>query len=206
MNNVIKFYLYANKLKEKLRTGWVEIGISKERTESVADHIYGCLMLAIALDSEYKLNLDMYKVLKMLALHETEEILMGDLTIRSNVTKEEKERIGREKVIEVTRGLLKQDEIVSIIDEFNERKTKEAIFSYHIDKIECDFQAKIYDLQGAFDIEKAKEDLEYYGDSAERIKNEARCASDYWILYDKPKYEDDALFSEFIDEIRKLEK
>ena len=67
-----------------------ETGREKERLESVAEHIYGCLILAIAINSEYKLNLDMYKVLKMLTLHELEEVLMGDLTIRANITKEQK--------------------------------------------------------------------------------------------------------------------
>ena len=55
-NNLIKFYLLTNKLKGKIRTGWQELGISSNRLESVAEHVYGCLMLAIALDSEYKLE------------------------------------------------------------------------------------------------------------------------------------------------------
>ena len=63
-DNIINFYLLTNKLKEKIRTGWMQIGITSDRLESVAEHIYGCLMLAISIDSEYKLDLDMYKVLK----------------------------------------------------------------------------------------------------------------------------------------------
>ena len=31
--NIINFYLFANKLKEKVRTGFIEIGINKERIE-----------------------------------------------------------------------------------------------------------------------------------------------------------------------------
>ena len=89
-NSIIKFYLYANSLKEKIRTGWIEIGIAKKRLESVAEHVYGCLMLALSIDSEYELKLDMYKVLKMLSLHELEEILMGDITLRGSITKQEK--------------------------------------------------------------------------------------------------------------------
>lgn len=59
INNIINFYLLANRLKEKVRTGWIEIGIEKDRLESVAEHIYGCLILAIGINSEYKLELDM---------------------------------------------------------------------------------------------------------------------------------------------------
>lgn len=28
-NNIINFYMFANKLKYKIRTGWIEIGIKK---------------------------------------------------------------------------------------------------------------------------------------------------------------------------------
>ena len=65
-DNIINFYIIANRLKEKIRTGWQEIEVSSQRLESVAEHIYGCLMLAIAIDSEYELDIDMYKVLKIL--------------------------------------------------------------------------------------------------------------------------------------------
>ena len=206
MNNIINFYVFANKLKYKLRTGFVEIGISSERIESVAEHIYGCLILAIAIDSEYKLNLDMYKVLKMLTLHETEEILMGDLSIRSDVTLEEKKEMGRNCVHKVTKGLLKQSEMESLLEEFNSKETKEGVFCYHIDKIECDFQAKIYDLMGVFSYEKAREDLPFYGARASEIESKSKTASDFWIEYDKPKYDNDEIFKQLIEEIQKIEE
>ena len=201
-SNIIKFYEFTNVLKSKIRTGWQEIEIQKERLESVAEHIYGCLMLAIAIDSEYDLNLDMYKVLKMLSLHELEEILMGDLTLRAGITKKEKILLGKKYVKEITDGLFKQNEIEELLNEFNAHITKESIFCYHIDKIECDMQAKMYDLEGVFLIEKAKEDLPFFGDRASEIEKISKTASDYWINYDKPRYEDDEIFKELINEIQ----
>ena len=56
-------------------------------------------MLSIAIDSEYDLNIDMYKVLKMLTIHELDEVLKPDFTIRSGITKEEKEKIGKKALI-----------------------------------------------------------------------------------------------------------
>lgn len=203
-NSIINFYLFANKLKEKVRTGWVEVGINKERLESVAEHIYGCLNLAIAIDSEYKLDLDMYKVLKMLTLHELEEIKMGDLTLRSGITKEEKIELGKKCVKDVTDGLFKQSEIEMLLDEFNAQQTKESLFCYHIDKIECDLQAKVYDLQGVFSYEKAREDLPFYGDRADEIDKNSKTASDFWIEYHRPKYNDDAVFKSLIDDIKNI--
>ncbi len=147
----------------------------------------------------------MYKVLKMLTLHELEEILMPDYTIRSNITPEQKIEEGKICVHKVTEGLLKQDEIEELLEEFNKRESKEAIFCYHIDKIECDFQAKIYDLEGKMDFEKTRSDLAYFKDRANEIDKVAKTASDFWIEFDKPKYEDDAIFKELIKEIQNYE-
>ncbi len=203
-NNIINFYLLANKLKEKVRQGWIEMNISKERLESVAEHIYGCLNLAIAIDSEYKLDLDMYKVLKMLTLHEIEEILMGDLTIRSITPIDNKIEFGKKCVHEVVKDLIDAKEIEKLLDEFNAKETKESIFCYHIDKIECDFQAKIYDLQGAFSYERAREDLPFYGARADEIDKKSKTASDFWIEYDRPKYDDDEIFKNLISDIKNI--
>ena len=202
--SIIHFYMICNKLKEKIRTGWQEIGISAERLESVAEHIYGCLILAIAIESEYQLNLDMYKVLKMITLHELEETIMKDFTIRDKITKQEKLELGRKCVVEATEGLVKQDEIVALLDEFNAHQTKESIFCYHIDKIECDFQAKLYDIKGNFSLEKALEDIQYYGERGEAIKEKVHTASDVWIEYDRVLYDDDKLFQNLIHDIQNI--
>ena len=203
-DNIINFYIIANRLKEKIRTGWQEIEVSSQRLESVAEHIYGCLMLAIAIDSEYKLKLDMYKVLKMISLHELEETIMKDYTVRDNITKEEKIKRGKECVIKATEGMIKQDEIVRLLDEFNERLTKESIFCYHIDKIECDFQAKIYDLKGQIKMENMLEDLKYYGEEGTVIKTKVNVASDVWIECDKKIYRGDKIFESLINDIQKI--
>ena len=201
-DNIINFYILTNKLKEKIRTGWQEIGVSGERIESVAEHVYGCLMLAIAIDSEYDLDLDMFKVLKMLSLHELEETIMKDYTIRDNINKEEKIRKGRECVIKATEGLIKQDEIVNLLDEYNAHITKESLFCYHIDKLECDFQVKMYDLNNRIKLENMIEDLKFYGEEGEKIKEKVNSASDVWIEIDKKLYDGDTLFESLINDIQ----
>lgn len=205
-DNIIRFYILANTLKSKIRTGWLEIGIEKERIESIAEHIYGTLILAIAIDSEKSLNLDMYKVLKMLILHETEEIIMPDYTVRSSITPEQKKELGKECVNRVTLGLFKKEEIEALLNEFNDRKTSEAKFCYMIDKIECDFQAKMYDLEDVMDYDKTREDLKYYGERADEIDGKSKEASDFWIESDKPKYQNDDIFKELIDDIQKINR
>lgn len=203
---IIRFYMLANKLKNILRQGWIEIGISKERTESVAEHVFGTLILALAIDSDYKLNLDMLKVFKMLALHETEEILMPDYTVRSNISKEEKLIRGRKCAHEVVNGLIDEQEINDLLDEFNAHVTKESKFCYLVDKIECDFQAKMYDLEGVMDYDIAREDLKYYGERKEEIDKNSKTASDIWIEYDRPKYEESSVFTSLLDDIKCIDE
>ena len=204
-DNIIGFYILANKLKNIIRRGWIEIGIDKERLESDAEHINGTLMLAIAINSEYELDLDMYKVLKMLALHETEEILMPDYTVRSNITKLEKNEQGRVAVSKVVSGLGEENVIDELLDDYRKRESKEAKFAHLVDKIECDFQAKLYDLEGVMDYNRAREDLIYYGSRAEEIDAKSKTAADFWIEYDRPKYKDDKIFRELIEDIKNID-
>ena len=56
IQNIIYFYVLASTLKDKIRRGWKIWHIERERVESVAEHIYGTCMLAIAIDSEYDFN------------------------------------------------------------------------------------------------------------------------------------------------------
>ena len=204
--NIIQFYMLTHNLKEKLRTGWQEIKVSSERLESVAEHVYGCLMLAIAIDSEYKLDVDMNKVLKMLSLHELEETIMNDFTIRSDITPEEKLKMGKECVLKATNGMNKQKGIVELLDEYNARETKEAIFSYHVDKIENDFQVKYYDLKGGISLDNMLEDLSYYVKDLDELKNKMNHPSDGWLEVDKPLFIDDKIFESLINDIQRIEE
>jgi len=47
IENVLRFYILATSLKDKIRSGAKIWHISKDRLESVAEHIYGSCILAI---------------------------------------------------------------------------------------------------------------------------------------------------------------
>ncbi len=142
--NVLKFYVLCNRLKNVIRTGWKDWHVNRERLESVAEHVYSAQMLAIAMYSEFKYDVDIYKVIFMLAVHELEEILIGDLT-QFQISREEKAKIGHEAIEKVLSSLANKEDVKKIILEFDERKTKEAEFAYHIDKLEADLQCRLYD-------------------------------------------------------------
>ena len=144
--NVIQYYVLCNKLKHIIRTGWIDWNVKKERIESVAEHIYGTQMLAIAIYSEYEeyKDLDIMKIIFMLAIHELGETIIGDLT-QFQISKEEKQKLEHQAVKNILKNLLKGEEINKLFIEFDSHITKEAKFAYMCDKLECDIQSKLYE-------------------------------------------------------------
>ena len=119
INKVLDFYVLTNCLKDKIRSGVAIWHISKDRLESVAEHIYGTCMLAIALDSEYDFNIDIKKSIIMLTIHELEECYIGDLTPLDNITRVEKIEKGEQAVSEILSGLVKKEEYLELTKEYD---------------------------------------------------------------------------------------
>lgn len=151
--NVINYYVLCNKLKNIIRTGWKDWNVQRDRIESVAEHIFGVQMLALAMYSEYQYDIDIMKVICMLAIHELGETVIGDLT-QFQISKEEKEKLEHEAVHKILSGLLDGEYIEKLFLEFDSHSTKEAMFAYQCDKLECDLQSKLYDEEGCVDLNK----------------------------------------------------
>ena len=88
---VVDFYVLCYKLKNTIRTGWKDWNVKRDRLESVAEHIYGAQMIALGMYSEYDYEINIWKVILMLAIHELEETIIGDLT-QFQISREEKEK------------------------------------------------------------------------------------------------------------------
>ena len=198
--NVVEFYVLTNKLKYVIRKGWINWSVKKDRVESVAEHVYGVISLAIAMYSEYEYDIDIKKVIYMLAVHELEEIIIGDLT-SFEISSEEKEKIGHEAVEKILSNLLKKDEIKALVYEFDERKTKEAMFAYHCDKLECDIQCKLYDEDNCVDPNNVTNS--YEKSAIDKVKNGEATWSELWIEHDRPLFKDDENFISILDYIKK---
>ena len=196
--NVIEYYVLCNKLKNIIRTGWLDWKVKRNRIESVAEHIYGTQMLALAIYSEYNYKLDIKKVILMLALHELEEIEIGDLT-PFQITKEEKKKIGKKAVEKITKNLKIKEDIKKIIDEFDERITKEALFAHHIDKLECDLQCKLYDEEKCVDLNNQEENETYNDEEVQKYIKNGDSWSKMWLNFDKKRYNYDDNFLSIIN-------
>ncbi len=195
--NVIKYYALCNKLKRLIRTGWKDWNVQADRIESVAEHIYGVQMLAIAMKSEFDYpNVNLSRVLYMLAVHELEEIIIGDLTL-FQISKEEKEIVGHQAVERITQNLLKKDEIQSLIFEFDDRQTPDAKFAYFCDKLECDLQSKIYSEVDHIDLtaDGQKHNLTFLDKEVQDLLAQGKTFGEMWIELGRKRYDYDENFT-----------
>ena len=185
--NVIKYYVMCNKLKNVIRTGWKTWNVERERVESVAEHIFGVQMLAIAMKSEYEYDIDIMKVLFMLAVHELGEIVIGDLTM-FEISKEEKAKREKEAVHKILCGLLDGKEIENLFKEFDSHSTKEAMFAYQCDKLECDLQSKLYDEEGCVDLNKQESNDLLENELVKKLLSEEKSWSRMWLRFGQTVY------------------
>lgn len=161
-------------------------------------------MLALAIYFQFSYKLDINKVIYMLAIHELEEIEIGDLAF-FETTREEKLINGKKATDYILKDFLGKDEISELLDEYNERKTDEAIFAYHCDKLECDIQMKLYDQEECFDLNDQPNNPIINDPNVKKVLNSEKNISNAWIEFDRSKYEGDKNFIAIIDYLKKHE-
>lgn len=198
--NVVKFYVLCNKLKSVIRTGWKEWHVEKDRLESVAEHIYGVQMLALAMKDQYEYDVDIMKVIMMLSVHELEEIYIGDLTM-FEISKAEKRKIGEQAVSKMLEDFMDPIKVEELIYEFEERKTNEALFAHLCDKLECDIQSKLYDEAGCMSYTDGKLDKKHTDDNVssnnklvQKLLGEGDTWSEMWLKFGQQTYNYDEDF------------
>ena len=206
---IFKFYYLNYRLKNKIRSGWDKNhwNISSDRIERISEHIIGTICLAVVLDSEFNYNdktnpnrnIKIDKILKLLAIHEIGETLIGDITPFDGITKEEKQEMEHQAMIDAVGNLTDRENLIAMLFDFDELLSNEAKFAYFCDKIEADLQSKIYQDSGlqhslddqhnncVFSSQKTKQMLE----------NGAKTAFDIWYYYDENIYKDSIEFPEF---------
>ena len=194
---VIKYYVLCNKLKNVIRTGWKNWNVNKERIESVAEHVYGVQMLAIAIKQEYEYDIDLNKVLFMLAIHELGETVIGDLT-QFQIDAKSKEKIEHEAVHNILKDILDGEKIEELFLEFDAHETKESKFAYQCDKLECDIQCKLYDEEGCVDLTKQQSNNIMKNERVKYYLDKGLPWSSMWIHFDLDKYPYDNNFKKVL--------
>ena len=200
---ILKFYFLSNKLKNTLRTGWKYWAVEGVRVESIAEHVFGTLMLAVSIYShtkEYE-DVDIEKVALILALHETEEILIGDITMFDYEKAATKKVEGRKAVTELFKDS-ESDKFLKLIEEFESGETKEAKFAYMCDKLEADLQAYIY--RNNFNMQKVNSTCINDKRIKEMMKRGLDRPDKFFLDSDKNKYT--GAFLDIANHLEKLEQ
>ena len=190
---VVNYYVLCNKLKDIVRTGWKTWNVNRDRRESIAEHIFGAQMLALAMKSEYQYNIDIMKVIYMLAIHEIGETIIGDLT-QFQISSAEKEIIEHEAVRGILSTLIDGQQIENLFLEFDAHQTPEAMFAYQCDKLECDIQCKLYDQEGCVDLENQEGNETFNNELVRKLLESGQSWSDMWIEFGQRKYPYDENF------------
>lgn len=191
--NVINYYVLCNRLKNIVRTGWIDWKVQRDRLESIAEHIFGVQMLALAMKSEYQYDIDIMKVIYMLAIHELGETIIGDLT-QFQISKEEKEKIEHDAVHNILDSMIDGEQIEELFLEFDAHETPEAKFAYQCDKLECDIQSKLYDQEGCVDLSNQEGNETANNELVKQLLAKGQSWSDMWIEFGQMKYPYDSNF------------
>ncbi|MBZ2175539.1 HD domain-containing protein [Schnuerera sp. xch1] len=131
----IEFIVELDKMKSILRQTNL---IDKSRREDDAEHSWHISVMAMVLSEYANENIDVCKVIKMLLVHDLVEIYAGDTfcyDVEGNKSKKKRELEAADKIY----GMLKEDkgqELRNLWDEFEEMKTKEALFAAAMDRLQ----------------------------------------------------------------------
>lgn len=205
INDAIKFYYKATELKDLLRQGAVQWNVNKERLESIAEHTFGCNILAIALHSELNLNLDLTKVMEMLTIHELEEIVIGDVTPLDDIDKSSLKSKARSAVNEIVKDLNCENKLMKLTDEYNEGKTIEAQFAKAVDKLECVLEFKKYQDNGQVSLTHLTEQMLKNKKLKEYVDSGKYDLADIFFLFHKSAYEKFGIDEEYwFNELKRL--
>lgn len=132
-SNILEFLAQTQHLKSVLRHSWTD---DAHRQESVADHSWHMAMIAIALSPDLQTKVDLLRVFELIAVHDLGELFTGDIpAFAARAGKYEAEK---EAVAKITQTLppARQKEIFALWQEYEERKTKEALFVKMLDVID----------------------------------------------------------------------
>jgi putative hydrolase of HD superfamily len=145
MEPLVRFLNHAMKLKTLKRAGWQRCGV--EPCESVADHTFGVALLALTLPKLADAGVNRDHCIALALAHDLAESIVGDITPHDNVdaaVKHQREQAAMRELADT----LRDDELFSLWQEFEEAKSPEAQLVRDLDVIEMALQAKTYERGG----------------------------------------------------------
>lgn len=149
---LIEAYFEFNHLKQLYRQGWLRVGVSPERCESVAEHSLGVALLCLFIADTWFPEADASKVVRIALLHDLGEARVGDITPHDGVSKEEKHALERRAVEQILGKLPRGAQYLALWDEYEQGTSFEARLVRQVDRLEMGLQACVYEHQGMGDL------------------------------------------------------
>src|SRR5262245_49638809 len=150
MEQVLRWYEQAAKLKELKRAGWERCGV--QPCETVAEHSLGLALLALAVPIAAKMNVNIERCCALAVVHDLAEAIIGDITPAEPISPHEKHQ--REAAgIQQLEEALGDSRLSELWNEFEAGETPEAKLVRELDVIEMAWQARQYQRRGALNLE-----------------------------------------------------
>jgi putative hydrolase of HD superfamily len=150
MNELVELLLENATLKRMPRTGWEMRGVP--HVESVADHSYGVVFVALALvDALQSEELDLEKVLVIALLHDLAEVRVTDLPASAThlISAKVKRQVELSAITELLAPLPSGERWVALWHEFEDLASPEGCLVRDADKLEMMIQCLRYEQAGS---------------------------------------------------------
>ncbi|KAF9626022.1 hypothetical protein IFM89_030690 [Coptis chinensis] len=145
-SSAIDFLTLCHSLKTTKRKGWINHGI--KGPESIADHMYRMALMALIVGD--LTGVDRERCIKIAIVHDIAEAIVGDITPRDGIPKEEKsrrEQAALNEMCAVLGGGLRAQEIQELWAEYENNSSLEANLVKDFDKVEMILQALEYEME-----------------------------------------------------------
>lgn len=146
LKKILKVFLTLQWAKELPRQGFIALGFKRNEADSVAAHSFVTALLAYFLARNLQkagVKIDAEKVLKMALVHDIGETIVGDVgTFVKGMAGGVFKNIEEEGVKALVEGLDSKDEIIELVEEYNQRKSVEARVVKAADNLDALAQAK----------------------------------------------------------------
>lgn len=166
IGNLFIFLHIIQQLKKTRRTGWLNFDV--EDPESIADHMYRMGIISMLSNNA---TLDTGRCVRIALVHDMAESIVGDITPKDPVPKEEKHRRELATMEYLTETLLEPfnptaaKEIMELWNEYENVSSPEARFVKDVDKFELIVQTLEFEQQ-----HNGTKDLEQFLDTRQQIK------------------------------------
>lgn len=152
LQSILRLACILDDLKTRIRTGWKIWNVRSKRLESVSEHCHSCLLLANLLYPIYpnRDQIDLARVNMMLIWHEIGETIIDDIPLIDKRLHDNKADAEHKAWRKLLKGLPYEQEVYSLLLEFDDHETPDAKFAFYIDKFDAMKSMKRYYDAGKF--------------------------------------------------------